>query len=183
MNEHIATLVVGLAGIAATLVSSGLGLCFVARSRRSPMRELLYARQLSLIVRILRTSGRIRVFTTILIGSDNQFKEQARDDIGEAVKRLSQLSDDAAALLPTELFGEVRQLSSLAVEVLTKIDQSEHVPASPLNAQMAKTALMARALLGVDELSDESIDLFGKRGDLERIAKTGLHKFRGRARV
>ena len=55
MRTNTVTLVVGLAGIVATLCSSGMGLYYIARARRSPMRELLYARQIDVVVRILRT--------------------------------------------------------------------------------------------------------------------------------
>jgi hypothetical protein len=180
MASETATLIVGLAGIAGTLLSSGMGLYFVARARRSPMRELLYGRQLDLIVRILRTAGRIRVFMAILASDDDTFKEQARDDVGRSVKRLSQLSDDAAALLPTELFVEVRTLSEATVDILVKIDAPEPASLDQLDTQAAKTALMTRSLLGVDELSDESIALFGKRDSLDRLSKIGLQQFRPR---
>jgi hypothetical protein len=181
MDQNTVTLVIGLAGIIATLLSSGLGLYYVALARRSPMRDLLYAKQLDLIVKILNTAGRIRVFTTILLGQDVQFKIEAREDLRIALKRLSRLSDDAAALLPTELFAEVRRLTDLAVDIAVKIDASHPAQLSEFDAQMAKTALMARALLGVDELSDESIALFAKRNSLERLSKIGLQQFHRRA--
>jgi hypothetical protein len=183
MDANTVTLIVGLAGIMATLLSSGMGFYFVARARRSPMRELLYGRQLDLVVRMLRTAGRIRVFTAILVSDDDTHKEQAREDIGVAVKRLSQMSDDAAALLPTELFVEVRRLSEAAVDILVRFDASEAASSTQLDAQAAKTALMARSLLGVDELSDESLRLFSGRDALERLSALGLHNFRRNAKA
>ncbi len=180
MDANTGTLIIGLAGIAATSLSSGLGLYFVARARRSPMRELLYSRQLGLVVPLLRTVGRIRVLTTILVSEDGQFKEEARSDVGLAVQRLSELSDSAAALLPTQLFAEVRRLSALAVDVLVNVDAGRNAAsvAAQLDAQAAKTALMARALLGVDELSDESMALFAEGESLQRLSSVGLRHFR-----
>jgi len=142
------------------------------------MRELLYAKQLDLIIRIVKTAGRIRVFTTILVGHDAQFKEEAREDLRLANTRGTQLTDDAAALLPTELFAEVRRLNDVFIDIAVKVDASQPATCAELNAQMAKTAVMARALLGVDELSDESIALFGKRNSPERLSKVGLQQFR-----
>jgi len=180
MTPETVTLVLGLAGLLATLASSGMGLYFTARARRSPIRELLYARQLDLILRILRVVGRARLCATILVSDDETFKEQARDDMRIAVSRLSHLTNDAAALLPTDLFAEVRKLSDIAVDVVSKIEESEPTTSIRLEAQAAKTALMARALLGVDELSDESMKLISGKSPLLRLSAIELREFRRR---
>jgi len=83
------------------------------------MREVLFSRQLTLSERILRAFGRARVFATMLT-ADGEHAEQAREDIRVVVKRLSILTDEAAALLPTELYVDVNQatatITSLIVE-------------------------------------------------------------------
>ena len=54
MDANTVTLVVGLGGIVATLVSSSLGLYFTSKARSSTLREMLYSRQIDLIIQIMK---------------------------------------------------------------------------------------------------------------------------------
>ena len=78
MDQKVVTLILGLAGIAGTLISIGLGLYFTAKARSAPLREALFKKQLDLISRIMHKQGRIRVFVTIMGGEDDIFKDKAR---------------------------------------------------------------------------------------------------------
>jgi len=167
-------LILGLAGIVATLISSGLGLYFIARARTAPMRELLYARQLALSLSILHLVGRMRVLV-ILMAPDGEQKARARKDFGRAVHRMSVLADQAAVLLPAQVFGVVRALSSRVAAFLAEWDEGR-APGGyedELLGQGLKLALMARTLLGIEELSDESVGLFTKKKHLQELAEIG----------
>src|SRR6266702_3648472 len=111
MTANMQGLILGIGGLVSTLASAALGLYFTARARTAPMREVLFSRQLTLSERILRAFGRARVFATMLT-ADGEHAEQAREDIRVVVKRLSILTDEAAALLPTELYVDVNQATA-----------------------------------------------------------------------
>ena len=85
-----------------------MGLYFTAKARSASLREKLFGLQLDLCVRILSVLGRIRVFATILSGNDDFFKEQARLDIGEKVRKLSEM-EMKVMKYPTELWVQLKR--------------------------------------------------------------------------
>ena len=71
------------------------------------MRELLYSKQVELISKIIHKQARYRVYATVLSGDETAvFHERARADIGECVKEYSELTEQAAAILPTDLWAQ-----------------------------------------------------------------------------
>mgnify|MGYP000418546229 CR=1 FL=1 len=181
MDSNIVTLIVGLAGITATLIASGLGFSFTAKARSGALREALFDKQLEMITKIIHKQGRIRVFATILDGDDEASKEQARDDMGECIRQFSELQEEAAAILPTELWVEVKQLNNQMIQMLVDYDEDKGITEDHLTelaAREAKVGLLSRAVLGVDELTEQSMNLFTKKNSLERLADMEIEHFR-----
>ncbi len=181
MDSSTVTLIVALAGIASTLVSSSLGLYFTARARSAPLRKLLYSKQIELITQIIHKEGRFRVYATILAGDDPTFKEPARHDIGNCMKNHSELTEKAAAILSTDLWVEIKQLNSFMTELLVNYDENEKLNEEhliKLSSMDAKVALVSRAALGIDELTEESLKLFSNVKDFERLAKIESEEFK-----
>ena len=173
MNPNNSTLIIGLAGIVATLISSSLGIYYTAKARTAPLRKLLYSRQIELISKLICTQGRFRVYATIMMGNEQTFKDRARDDIGESLKKHSEFTDEAAAIFPTELWIEVKKLNSAMADLLTSYDETKCVKEEKLkelSAIDAKVALVSRAVLGVDELTEESLRLFSSTKEFEKLA-------------
>ncbi len=172
------TLIIGLAGISSTLISSGLGIYFIARGRSAPLRELLYSKQVELISKIIHKQARYRVYATVL--SDDKtaaFHERALEDIGECLKEYSELTDQAAAILPTDLWIEIKRLSTAMTALLVDYDKTLKIDRDKLVEIIAietKVALLSRALLGADELTDESLRLFSSSKGFERLANVEL---------
>lgn len=178
-NENV-TLIVGLSSIVATLIAGGMGLYFTAKARSSPLREALFAKQLDLIVRIIHKQGKVRVLATILAGKDDTFKERAREDIGECVKEFSEMQDEAAAVLPTELWVEVKRLSDKMTDILVCYDEKGDIEESSFRTLVAlatKVALVSRAVMGVEELTEESLNLFSSKKDYESLASMEVKHF------
>lgn len=82
MKPETVTLVIGLAGILSTLISSSLGIYFVSKSRSSALRESLFSQQLDLVRKIIYKQGRTRVYFTVLTDKDGPYEEEARHDAG-----------------------------------------------------------------------------------------------------
>jgi len=174
MNPNLVTLIIGLAGIIATLIASSLGLYFTAKARSAPFREMLYSKQIQLIIQIIHKQSRFHIFATLLVGDDSTYKDQAREDIRICLKDYSELTEKAAAILPTDLWVEIKQLSSYMTKLVVNYDENgklEGEDIKKLSAKGAKVGLISRAILGVDELSDESIKLFSSTDNIERLAK------------
>ncbi len=80
-----------------------------------------------------------------MLASDPEcsYKERARNALREAIRQLSGLTDTAAAILPTEIYVEVRQTEQLVVDIVINIDEGKDVKnyIKKLNNQTAKTAL------------------------------------------
>jgi hypothetical protein len=174
MDSNTVTLIIGLAGIIGTVIASSLGLYFTAKSRSAPLRELLYAKQIELITQMIHKQARFRVYATILSSGDPGFKDIARDDIGDCFKEYSETTEKAAALLPTELWVEIKRLETLMSELIDNYDKSAIINEESLlklAGMDAKVALVSRVVLGVDELTEESLKLFSSTKGFERVAK------------
>ena len=171
MSSETQGLILGIAGMVSTLISSGFGLYFTACARAGPMRELLYSKQLDLAQAMVKLLGRARLFATLLV--DTTHCDRAEVDIRITVKRFSILTDQAAALFPTEVFVCANQASNALSSVVGAYESGENLEEATeqFHGASAKLALMLRTLIGVDELSDESIRLFSTNESLARLMK------------
>ncbi|HXD32137.1 MAG TPA: hypothetical protein VN643_13525 [Pyrinomonadaceae bacterium] len=137
------------------------------------MRELLYSKQVELSSKIIHKQARYRVYATVLsYDKTSAFHERALDDIGECVREYSELTEQAAAILPTDLWIEIRRLSTAMTDLVTDYDVVSKIDQDKLIAILAidaKVALLSRAVLGVDELTGESLRLFSKRNGIETL--------------
>jgi len=181
MEANTVTLIVGLSGIGATLIASTLGIYFTAKARSGGLRESLFKKQLDLIARIMHKQGRFRVFAAILVGDDDTYRDQAREDIGDCTKDFSEIQEESAAILPTELWVEVKKLNDQMTEILVNYDEGKGISENSykkLIAMMAKIGLLARAVIGADDLTEESLKVFSNKKAYENLANLELDNFR-----
>ena len=66
MEENFVSLIVGLAGIVATLTIAIINFYYIHKSQANSFREQLYARQIDLISKLFHYHGRFRVFSTLV---------------------------------------------------------------------------------------------------------------------
>jgi hypothetical protein len=149
-----------------------MGLYFAARGRSAPLRQHLYEQQLALVVRLLRIIGKVRTYAPMVLDSTDPYYDLALADLRVKVHQLAETKDTAAAILPTELFVEVSQLSGVVTNFLVDHDEGRDVTwfAPKLAGHATKTALLARTFLGVDELSTESTSLFATKSSLKKVS-------------
>ncbi|MDH4081300.1 MAG: hypothetical protein OEU68_15955 [Nitrospira sp.] len=180
MEQSTVTLVVGLAGIASTLIVSGMGLYYTARSRAAPLRQALFSKQLEMVVEIVHLQSRIRVFATLLSSKESPYLEEARRDIGEHYRQFAEAQEKAAVLLPVELWVEVKGLSDEMSDAIGEFDSQgiiEQRRMKTLIARMTKVALLSRVVTGSDELTEQSIDLFSSQKEYVRVANLEIAHF------
>ena len=181
MEANTVTLIIGLSGITATLIASGLGFYFTAKARSSSLREALFKKQLDIIARIMHKQGRFRVFATILTGEDDMFEDQARKEIGDCTRDFSEIQEEGAAILPTELWIEVKKLNDYMINILLSYDEGKGLSEDSLRtlaAMMAKIGMLARIVIGVDELTEESLTLFTSKKKYEKLASIKIKQLK-----
>lgn len=104
---------------------------------------------------------------------DSEHRARAIDDLVELMPELNRLEARAAAILPTELYAEVVRVNRTLGDFLEAIDKeidTQHL-VDAFTAHTAKGALLSRIFLGVDELSQESVKLFAKSEDVDRVSE------------
>lgn len=181
MKPEIVTLIVGLAGVFSTLLASGLGLYFTAKARSSALRESLFTQQIEMIRKIVYKQGRVRVFFTVLTEKDGPFEEQARVDAGESIRDFSELQEEGAAILPVELWVEIKRLNDVMTDTLGSYDDGEGVTEDSMRTLVAhstKVGLLSRAVLGIDELTTESLKLYSTEKSFKRLADLEVEHFK-----
>jgi hypothetical protein len=183
MTAEMSGLILGLAGLVSTLISTALGLYFTARARTAPMREMLYAKQIHLARQFLRAYGRVRLYAVLLV-PPGEYAKMARRDLVKVAHRLTVLGDDAALLFPTELYVAVKATVDMVPRFLSRFDEGGDTSGfiDEFLAAELKVGLLARAALGIDELSDESVRLFSKTSELAKLAGVSGDELLGKER-
>ena len=104
--------------------------------------------------------------------SKSKHQDYARDELTELVSELAKLSYEAAILFPVELYVAFKRVSEAQTDILVEYDEGRDITAyrDALRTADAHWALMARQLIGVDELSTESLQLHSKKNALERLS-------------
>lgn len=171
MVSNYFSLILAIAGLISTSAVATIGLYFTARARSAPMRECLYSKQLGLAQSMFKIFGQIRIFA-ILLSPESEYRDRARSDMRSLVKSLSTMTDEAAVLFPTDVYVEVKRVGDAITSFVANCDAGKYEKSAldQLASQEAKAALMVRILLGIDELSEESIRLFSKNDSLTKLA-------------
>lgn len=174
MENETVTLIVGLSGIAATLISSLAGLYFVSKERSSSLRVSLFSKQLDLITDINFKMSRFRVFAIVLSEEDSPFFEQASQDLRKCYKEFCELEEQGAVLLPVELLTNLKSTQSCMNGIISELESKNIVTKDSLKALIAaftKTALISRSVTGADELTQQAIGLFSSDKSFKRLTE------------
>ncbi|NVM66954.1 hypothetical protein FHW88_005272 [Mucilaginibacter sp. SG538B] len=180
MDQKIVTLIISIVAILATLTSSLVGHYFTAKARTSSFKQLLYGRQVDLLIRIMQKQGSFKIYASLLIPGEVDYREQARKDGVEILKEYSALSEEAAAIIPSELWGGIRDCCRSMSDLIEQFDRGELNSKDkllPFTAINVKVGLMIRSFIGADKLSYESVALFETKKDLQRITKMEISSF------
>ncbi|MGN7988701.1 hypothetical protein ACTJKC_15235 [Pedobacter sp. 22226] len=170
MEENTVTLIVGLAGIIATLLVAVIGFYYTHKSQANSFREQLYSRQIDLISKLFHYHGRFKIFSTLII--ENHFKEEALEDIRDILRDHSIAKEEAGAIFPTELYEQLRDVSD-AMSIFMERQENDILLSREdqfvFNSADVKFALLSRSLLGVDELSIGNIQLTSSWKSFKRV--------------
>lgn len=180
MDQKVVTLIISIVAILATLTSSLIGHYFTAKARTSSFKQLLYGKQVDLLIKIMQNQGRFKIFASLLIPSEIDHREKAREDARTILIEYSSLSEEAAAIIPSELWGTIRECLRSMSDLIDQFDRGELNSKDDIlsfTAISVKTTLMIRSFIGADKLSYESVALFATKKDLQRITKMDANSF------
>lgn len=181
MEDSTVTLIVGLAGIFSTLAASALGVYAASKARTAPLREALYCKQIDLITNLIDHQTRIRTYLAILRIREHHFAQDARIHAAEIFKHFCELGGQAAAILPTESYVAFRQIENKVAEYLMMFDDGEELTDEELTSidgLFAKSAVLARIVLGVDEFNAEVLSMLKKTDHFDQVAGLAPNEFR-----
>lgn len=172
ITEVVTNTIISVTGILGTVIVGSVGLYFTARSRTSPNRQVLFTKQIELMLKIFRATGTAKNLTTLL-RPDSEHQNKARDELIRLAAELMKLSYEAAILFPAELYVTFKKFSETLTDIITEFDKGRDIVASCDGLRIADThfALMARQLIGADELSIESLQLHSKKNALEQLGR------------
>lgn len=174
MENETVTLIVGLSGIAATLISSLAGLYFVSKERSSSLRSALFSKQIELITDINFKMARFRVFATVLSEKYSPHFDQASQDLRTCFKEFCELEEKGSVLLPVELWTNLKSTQNCMHEIIYESETKDIVSKESLKvliAALTKSALISRSVTGADELTQQAIGLFSSNKGFKRLAE------------
>jgi hypothetical protein len=125
MEQKVITLIISIVAILATLTSSLIGHYFTAKARSSSFKQLLYGKQVDLLIKVIHMQGRFKVFATLLLPGAEKYAERAYGDMIELLKDYSILTEEAAAIIPTKLWIAIRSCSATMGDFVEKYDKGD----------------------------------------------------------
>ena len=163
-------LILGIAGLLTTGGLGALGLYFTAKARRSGMREAVFSRQLDLATEVFKSLGAIRNWSALAL--EEGHTGAARAELGVAIATFSEQVEVAAAICPVDVYTELADLRGQVTGFAATLDQNGDVAWFPeaLAGRSAKSALIMRTYLGIEELSAEGVALLRTAEDLSRLS-------------
>jgi len=171
MDQNTQTLLISLLGILATLCVSVVGFYFTVRARADAMRALVYGKQLDVLIKISECISQAETLVSVLSTDPGAFIAEAADELRSVSSDLRKVDHIAAVLLPASLFAEFTETAQaiVALAVSAHGDQGISKECSTAIGCTCRFTKLARAHLGVDSLSKETLKVLGTRksfGDL-----------------
>lgn len=153
----------GIAGLAATVMISIAGFYFTYRARTDAMRERVYGQQLGLLLKAADVFAEARTLATVLSAVPREYAAEAIHELKRVPGKAASLDHEAALILPASLVEEFTKTARAITELAAAAEFGQDVTskAAPVLQRVDRFAELARAHLGVDRLSDETVRLLG----------------------
>ena len=156
------SLILGLAGIFSTLLTSGLALYFTYKDRNSGYRESLFDKQVEYIINCFEQVNTVQRLINIHQDKINKpVSKQVWDDFLVEAEKLSTLVDKSSSILPTEIYTTLAEFNNVCEKyiVAKKQQKLNSFKLQDMHALNLKFALTSREYIGVDPLSEENLKL------------------------
>lgn len=181
MDANTVGLILGLFGITSSLLTSGFNTYLTYKARSNMLKETLYNSQIEILRKIIHKQERFRVYATVLQGDDDALKVQARQGMEYSFVDFNRMQEEGAAILPTNLWIEVRRLNAFMADIIALFNKNQSVSEKSMEelvAKMSKVVLLTRAAIGVDELTKDSLKLFSSEKHYNDLANLKMDFFK-----
>ena len=94
---------------------------------------------------------------------------------------LSEIQEEGAAILPTDLWIELKNIDSYISKLIINYDGDNGISEEnfkDLNAMMVKFALLSRVVIGSDQLTEESIVIFSSKKKYKNLTEVEVKDIR-----
>jgi hypothetical protein len=177
-----ATALVSLAGLAATVAASGIGFYFTYKAQRTPLRQELFKRQIECLSEFVLHATRMQQLASAFATGNEKFESGGEADLAwESLNvEILEVTQRAGLVLPAAAYSTLTAYRRAQVDFEDAMLANQDL-SSPLNAMMGAFGhvfMVGRELIGADNLSAESIRMFGGDGyeNMNRIGSTALAK-------
>jgi hypothetical protein len=162
MTDSTVTLIIGIAGIFGTLFSGFLGFYYADKARKDKYQHAVFTAQFEMLKKANLLVGRADNLAVMVAPPRGEYFDKAIEDIRQIVPEIANIIHEGSSLLPTELWVDLNDFSSALISILNLRDSEAEIEKENVVDVRAKAAMFAtatRALLGVDELSEETFKL------------------------
>ncbi len=166
---HNSSVWIAIAGLASTALVGAAGIYFSYKSQRTPLRQILFERQLAVLSDFATTSSRLCKIAAALCELTSLSPEE-QDEIAKHWDALSfellQVTQRGSIVLPAGLYSALTGVRVCAEALEEALDKGEGVGKAyyELLGATAQAGMLAREVAGADALSAESLNLHSKDG-------------------
>jgi hypothetical protein len=176
------TLLIGLAGLASTVVASGVGFYFTHKAQRTPLRQELYKQQIDCLSEFVVHATRMQQLATSIASGTDLFESGGEADIAWETLNASilEITQRAGLVLPAAAYSTLTAYRAAQRDfedaLLAKQDIKPKLQA--MQGAFGHVFMVGREVVGADHLSTESIKLQSAQGyeDMNQIGSKALGK-------
>jgi len=168
---------IAIAGLLATAVTSVVGFYFASKAQRTPLREQLHAKQIEILMDFSVGSTRLQKIAAVLQNTSDLSEEDQRavDEAWDNTSnRILDIVQMGGVVLPSDLYSAMTAFRACADAYEEAIVKKVNVGKAyyDLMGAGSHVALLARELVGADNLTIESLRLHN-RGGYEKMQEIG----------
>ncbi len=163
---------IALAGLLSTIIVSIIGFYFTNRARTQNYRSYLYQKQLDLIIDIIDLMQLLELDLDLVISSKTEQDRNIYLQIfNDHFLEFSEKQRISSSLFSIDLYEQINRSNNLAQSiVITLNDEGGNIDdLNKLKAFNVQFALLAREFMGVEKLSEQTVNLFTKKKELSSL--------------
>ena len=181
MSDSTVTLIIGIAGLLATVFTGFLGFYYADKARKDKYQHAVFTEQFEMLKKANLLVGRADNLAVMVNPPRGEFFDKAIEDIRQIVPNIASIIHEGSSILPTELWVDLNHFADALIGILERRDSEAEIEVEQVIDVRAKAAMFAsatRALLGVDELSEETSKLIKGESQTELLSEEARRAIR-----
>ena len=161
-----------IAGLASTIIASGIGFYYTHKARTEDYRSFLYQKQFDLIIGIMEQLQMMELDLDLALTDEvSSGKSEYIDLFNRHYLELAEMQHKGSIIFPVELYGKVNGAFKKAQDIVIKLSR-ENIANGDLvefRATNLEVGLIAREFMGVDKLSTQSTKIFSTHKEVSKL--------------